>query len=89
MRKQSQNTILPLLLLVFLASTTVLHAQFLLQAPSGGDETNYRWFEASDTATVLATDSFYEVTQPGVYFATYDGTLCGSNATGYFIVTFS
>ena len=24
---------------------------------------------------------------PGVYFATYDGTLCGSNATGYFIVT--
>lgn len=87
LKKQSQNTILLLLLLVFLASTTVLQSQFLLQAPSGGDETNYRWFEASDTATVLGTNSFYEATQPGVYFATYDGTLCGSNATGYFIVT--
>lgn len=30
---------------------------------------------------------FYEVTSSGIYFATYDGTLCGSNATGYFIVT--
>lgn len=62
-------------------------AQFLLQAPSSTDESNYRWFEASDTATVLSTNSFYEVTQPGVYFATYEGTLCGSNATGYFIIT--
>jgi len=64
-----------------------LQAQFLLQAPNAGDETNYRWYEASDTATVLGTDFFYEATQPGVYFATYDGTLCGSNATGYFILT--
>ncbi len=63
------------------------NAQFLLQAPDSGDETNYRWYEASDTATVLGTNSFYEVTQRGVYFATYDGTLCGQNATGYFIVT--
>jgi gliding motility-associated-like protein len=66
---------------------TVSNAQFLLQAPNSGDENNYQWFEASDTGTVLGTDSFYEVTIPGVYFATYDGTLCGSNATGYFIVT--
>ncbi|WP_339144922.1 Ig-like domain-containing protein [Croceitalea sp. MTPC5] len=65
----------------------VSNAQFLLQAPDEGDESNYQWFEASDTSTVLSTDSFYEVTQPGIYFATYDGTLCGSNATGYFIVT--
>ncbi|MBT8237248.1 MAG: T9SS type B sorting domain-containing protein [Croceitalea sp.] len=64
-----------------------MNGQFLLQAPDAGDETNYRWYEASDTATVLGTNSFYEVTQPGIYFATYDGTLCGSNATGYFIVT--
>ena len=64
-----------------------INAQFLLQAPNSGDEGNYRWYEASDTVTVLGTDSFYEVTQPGVYFATYDGTLCGSNATGYFIIT--
>ncbi|RNC87506.1 MAG: gliding motility-associated C-terminal domain-containing protein [Allomuricauda sp.] len=68
-------------------SASALHGQFLLQAPDGGDETNYRWYEASDTATVLSTNSFYEATQPGVYFATYDGTLCGSNATGYFILT--
>nr|WP_299000933.1 gliding motility-associated C-terminal domain-containing protein [uncultured Allomuricauda sp.] len=63
------------------------NAQFLLQAPSSGDESNYQWFEASDLGTVLSTNSFYEATQPGVYFATYDGTLCGSNATGYFILT--
>jgi len=63
------------------------NAQFLLQAPDTGDENNYQWFEAQDTATVLGTNSFYEATQPGVYFATYDGTLCGSNATGYFILT--
>nr|WP_233131855.1 gliding motility-associated C-terminal domain-containing protein [Robiginitalea sediminis] len=61
--------------------------QFLLQAPNSGDETNFRWYEASDPGTVLGTDFFYEATQPGVYFATYDGTLCGSNATGYFILT--
>ncbi|MFC3973147.1 T9SS type B sorting domain-containing protein [Maribacter confluentis] len=72
--------------------TTVLgtlasHAQFLLQAPTDSDQHNFRWYEASDTSTILATDSFYEVTRPGIYFATYDGTLCGSNATGYFIVT--
>src|SRR5690606_40377980 len=24
---------------------------------------------------------------PGIYYATYDGSLCGSNATGYFILT--
>lgn len=65
----------------------VSNAQFLLQAPNSSDENNYRWFEASDTNTVLATDFFLEVTTPGIYFAIYDGTLCGSNATGYFIVT--
>ncbi len=74
--------------LVFtLLGIAVSNAQFLLQAPNGGDETNYRWYEAQDTSTVLGTDFFLEVTQQGVYFATYDGTLCGSNATGYFIVT--
>ena len=66
---------------------TASNAQFLLQAPNTGDESNYRWYEASDTSTVLSTDFFYETSTPGVYFATYDGTLCGSNATGYFILT--
>lgn len=65
----------------------VSNAQFLLQAPNSGDENNYRWYEASDTGTVLSTDFFYETSVPGVYFATYDGTLCGHNATGYFILT--
>lgn len=65
----------------------VSNAQFLLQAPNASDEHNYRWFEASDTDTVLGTDFFLEVTAPGIYFAAYDGTLCGSNATGYFVVT--
>ncbi len=70
-----------------LLGITVSNAQFLLQAPNSTDETNYQWYEASDISTVLGTDFFYEVTTPGIYFATYDGTLCGSNATGYFIVT--
>jgi len=70
-----------------LLGITVSNAQFLLQAPNSGDESNYRWYEAQDTSTVLGTDFFLEVTEQGVYFATYDGTLCGSNATGYFIVT--
>ena len=74
-------------LFVFFIGMNLASAQFLLQAPNTGDETNYRWYEASDTSTVLGTNSFYEATQPGVYFATYDGTLCGSNATGYFILT--
>ncbi|WP_410501187.1 Ig-like domain-containing protein [Flagellimonas sp. CMM7] len=74
-------------LFVFISGMSFLNAQFLLQAPNTGDETNFQWFEASDVGTVLSTVSFYEATQPGVYFATYDGTLCGSNATGYFILT--
>lgn len=70
-----------------LLGIAVSNAQFLLQAPNSGDEGNYRWYEASDLSTVLSTDFFYETSTPGVYFATYDGTLCGSNATGYFILT--
>ncbi|MCK0162225.1 gliding motility-associated C-terminal domain-containing protein [Allomuricauda sp. F6463D] len=74
-------------LFIFFLGINFVSAQFLLQAPNTGDENNYQWYEASDTATVLGTNSFYEATQPGVYFATYDGTLCGFNATGYFILT--
>ncbi|WP_375323849.1 gliding motility-associated C-terminal domain-containing protein [Flagellimonas sp. GZD32] len=73
--------------LTLFAGINFVHAQFLLQAPNTGDENNFKWYEASDLGTVLGTNSFYEATQPGVYFATYDGTLCGSNATGYFILT--
>lgn len=73
--------------MVFFFGSGVVNAQFLLQAPNSGGESNYQWYEASDTSTVLSTDFFYETSTPGVYFATYDGTLCGSNATGYFILT--
>ncbi|MGB7393862.1 MAG: gliding motility-associated C-terminal domain-containing protein [Pricia sp.] len=77
--------------LVFtLLGLAVSHGQYLLQAPtndSDGARSNWQWYEASNNTTVLGTDSFYEVTDPGVYFATYDGTNCGQNATGYFIVT--
>lgn len=73
--------------MLLLLGLTQLQGQFLLQAPHDGDESNFRWYEASDPGTVLGTDFFYEASLPGVYFATYDGTLCGSNATGYFILT--
>ena len=73
--------------ILFSFGSGVVNAQFLLQAPNGGGQSNYRWYEASDTSTVLSTNFFYETSTPGVYFATYDGTLCGSNATGYFILT--
>ncbi len=65
-----------------------VNAQFILQAPNSTDETNYRWYEATDTNTILSAISTYEVTEPGVYFALYDGTTCGKNATAYFIVTY-
>ncbi len=72
----------------FLAWGSMLQAQFILEAPSDRDESNYRWYEATDPGTVLGTDSTYPVNVPGVYFAVYDGTLCGKNATSYFIVTY-
>ena len=68
----------------------VSSAQYLLRAPDDTAEetrTNFRWYEAQDTSTVLSTDPFLEVNDQGIYFATYDGTLCGKNATSYFIVT--
>ncbi len=73
-----------------LLGLAVSSAQYLLQAPPdtpGEIRTNFRWYEATDTSTVLGTDSFYEATDRGIYFATYDGTSCGQNATGYFILT--
>ncbi|WP_353889237.1 gliding motility-associated C-terminal domain-containing protein [uncultured Zobellia sp.] len=68
----------------------ISNAQYLLRAPDDTPEetrTNFRWYEAQDTSTILSTDSFLEVNDQGIYFATYDGTLCGKNATSYFIVT--
>ncbi|MGB5272177.1 Ig-like domain-containing protein [Eudoraea sp.] len=87
MKTNNRYNLLVLSIVFTLLGISASNAQFLLQAPNSGDETNFRWYEASDTSTVLSTDFFYETSTPGVYFATYDGTLCGSNATGYFILT--
>jgi hypothetical protein len=87
LKKNLRHTVFLAVFGLFLLGSFNARAQFLLQAPNGGDETNYRWYEASDPTTVIGTDFFYEATQPGVYFATYDGTLCGSNASTYFILT--
>ncbi|SMC78052.1 T9SS type B sorting domain-containing protein [Cellulophaga tyrosinoxydans] len=85
---KSNNTYkLVFAILIGLFCSNLVSAQFLLQAPNSTDENNYRWYNAEDTNTVLGTDFFYEVNQPGVYFATYDGTVCGKNATSYFILT--
>lgn len=67
----------------------VSNAQYVLWAESDTaieTRTNFQWFEAQDTSTVLGTERFLEVNQQGVYFATYYGTVCGKNATSYFIV---
>ena len=87
MKTNNRYHLLVLSIVFTLLGISASNAQFLLQAPNSGDESNFRWYEASDTSTVLSTDFFYETSTPGVYFATYDGTLCGSNATGYFILT--
>lgn len=87
LKSKTSYTSLFIGLFILVLGTNFANAQFLLQAPNTGDEGNYQWYEASNPGTVLGTNSFYEATQPGVYFATYDGTLCGSNATGYFILT--
>jgi len=73
-----------------LLGIVVSNAQHVLRVPADTateSRTNFRWYEASDTNTILSTDSFLEVTDRGVYFALYDGTLCGRNASSYFILT--
>lgn len=87
MRPNNPYRVLFITLVFALLNSAALNAQFLLQAPHSSDEHNYKWYEASDRNTVLGTNFFYEVSRPGIYFATYDGTLCGSNASGYFIIT--
>lgn len=87
MKSFNINRVLFISLITVFLGVKLGNAQFLLQAPNSTDEHNYRWYEASDSGTVLGTNFFYEVAVPGVYFATYDGTICGKNATSYFIVT--
>ncbi|WP_335966233.1 Ig-like domain-containing protein [Galbibacter sp. PAP.153] len=68
-------------------------AQFVLQAPESNPEdgtiSNYHWYVLDgESKTELGSDPTQQVFIPGVYFATYDGTKCGKNATSYFIVTY-
>ncbi|MCF8716152.1 tandem-95 repeat protein [Joostella atrarenae] len=85
-----------LLLLSYQAS-----AQFVLEAPvtnsTDGTISNYRWFvqdgssdNASDAVLLKEseTDNTLEVFLPGVYYAVYDGTICGKNTSDYFILTY-
>ena len=87
MKNTKSYTSLLSLILYIVIGLTFCEAQFLVKASNTTDERNFKWYEASDATTVLGTDPFYEVKGPGVYFATFDGTLCGTNATGYFVVT--
>lgn len=65
-----------------------LQAQFTLQAGAG--YANYQWYNVGTGGAVPiggATMSSYAANAPGIYFATFDGTDCGSNATEYFVLT--
>ncbi len=70
-----------------LLSVGNLWSQVTLEAPNSSDETNYRWVNALAPETVLGTSFSFEVSTPGVYYALYDGSVCGKNATSYFILT--
>ncbi|QLE00619.1 tandem-95 repeat protein [Galbibacter sp. BG1] len=82
-----------LLLGVLLLLASQVSAQFILQAPETNAEdgtiSNYQWYVLDGTTKqTMGTASSQEIFIPGVYFATYDGTKCGTNATTYFIVTY-
>jgi len=75
------------LFLVVMGTVSSVWSQITLEAPHDSDETNYRWFNASSPDSILGNDFNFEVTEPGVYFAKYDGSFCGTNASSYFILT--
>ena len=62
-------------------------SQIILEAPNDQDETNFRWFNAINPTTVIGENFSFEVSEPGVYYALYNGSYCGENATTYFILT--
>lgn len=69
-----------------MAFHSLAYSQFVLRAPTDSDQHNFRWYEASRPDTVLGNDFYLEVSEPGTYYAVFDGTACGTNATGYFIL---
>jgi len=63
-------------------------AQFALQAGMG--YSNYQWYQVTAAGAMQisgATMSSYSPTMPGVYYATFDGTDCGTNASEYYVFT--
>ena len=75
------------ILSIYLLALTSLQAQTTLQAPGGG--TNYQWYQDTGTGTSAiagATSDSYNTMDIGTYYATYDGSSCGNNASDYFIL---
>jgi hypothetical protein len=75
-------------ILVFVLSTTSLQAQFTLQAGVG--YSNYQWHQVTGAGAMQilgANTSSYAPSAPGVFYATFDGTDCGRNATEYYVFT--
>lgn len=63
-------------------------AQIILEAPHSANESNYKWFNgANSNFEILSTDFFLEVSEPGVYYATFNEKSSRNNATGYFVLT--
>jgi len=71
---------------IFMAST--LFGQVAkLNAPAG--MTNYQWYKSTSSGVQAInneTSAQLDVTDPGIYFAEYEGSNCGS-VTDYFILT--
>lgn len=71
-----------------LSCSLSLSAQTTLNAPFG--HANYQWFIHNGVSALpiaSATDSVYSPTMPGIFYATFDESTCGSNATEYFVAT--
>ncbi len=83
-----RNRIRYYLAIIAISWVNAVQAQFTLQAGAG--YSNYQWYIADGNGGTpiqgANTSSFIPV-NPGVYFATFDGTDCGSNATEYFVLT--
>ncbi|THD65648.1 tandem-95 repeat protein [Robertkochia marina] len=75
-------------LLFMLLLASMAHAQFVLHPADTITTSNHRWYETDENGmNFLGNGKTLEVFTPGIYHAVYDGTLCGKNATSYFVVT--
>lgn len=77
-----------ILLLIGVVFYKTSEAQFTLQASMG--HANYQWYKvdaAGPLQVVGGTSDTLYVASPGIYYATFDGTDCGKNASEYFVLT--